>query len=234
MTIAERINAERVVLAGWSRAILLQLAHPLVAQGVADHSSFSRHRERRTPTPTPRPRRTPSAGTPNGKAPPAQAAARCSRRRAPAPHRAGDAASDLRRPAGRGRRSTGFWRSIAASMARWSTASDPTGRHPYSAEDPSLVLWVPATLLDSLPRVYEAVVRPISDDERDAWCRESAPVARALGGGDDVPETWAERAGLHVRDAGEWPDRGERHRPRPCGRRARAALFGARSPHGAP
>jgi len=42
MTIAERINAERVVLAGWSRAILLQLAHPLVAQGVADHSSFSR------------------------------------------------------------------------------------------------------------------------------------------------------------------------------------------------
>jgi uncharacterized protein (DUF2236 family) len=39
--------------------------------------------------------------------------------------------------------------------------------------------------------VYEAIVRPISDDERDAWCRESAPVARALGGGDDVPETWA-------------------------------------------
>src|SRR6187397_2596831 len=55
-TIAERINAERVVLAGWSRAILLQLAHPLVAQGVADHSSFSRQQgrastnvERRTP-----------------------------------------------------------------------------------------------------------------------------------------------------------------------------------------
>lgn len=40
MTIGERINAERMVLAGWSRAILLQLAHPLVAQGVADHSTF--------------------------------------------------------------------------------------------------------------------------------------------------------------------------------------------------
>ena len=40
MTVAERINAERMVLAGWSRAILLQLAHPLVAQGVADHSTF--------------------------------------------------------------------------------------------------------------------------------------------------------------------------------------------------
>ena len=42
LTIAERINAERVVLAGWSRAILLQLAHPLVAQGVADHSDYRR------------------------------------------------------------------------------------------------------------------------------------------------------------------------------------------------
>ena len=63
---------------------------------------------------------------------------------------------------------------------------------PYSAEDASLVLWVHATLLDSLPRVYEAVVRPISAAERDEWCRESAPVARALGGGDDVPETWAD------------------------------------------
>ncbi len=30
------------MLAGWGRAILLQLAHPLVAQGVADHSGFAR------------------------------------------------------------------------------------------------------------------------------------------------------------------------------------------------
>ena len=29
-----------MVLFGWSRAILLQLAHPLVAAGVADHSHF--------------------------------------------------------------------------------------------------------------------------------------------------------------------------------------------------
>jgi uncharacterized protein (DUF2236 family) len=31
-----------VLLAGWGRAILLQLAHPLVAQGVAEHSAFLR------------------------------------------------------------------------------------------------------------------------------------------------------------------------------------------------
>src|SRR5688572_32830582 len=38
--ISRQINAERLMLLGWSRAILLQLAHPLVAAGVADHSSF--------------------------------------------------------------------------------------------------------------------------------------------------------------------------------------------------
>lgn len=38
--VARRVNAERVVLFGWSRAILLQLAHPLIAAGVAEHSTF--------------------------------------------------------------------------------------------------------------------------------------------------------------------------------------------------
>ena len=34
------MNAERLALLGWGRAILLQLAHPLVAAGVAEHSTF--------------------------------------------------------------------------------------------------------------------------------------------------------------------------------------------------
>jgi uncharacterized protein (DUF2236 family) len=38
-----QINREIVVVAGWGSAILLQLAHPLVAEGVARHSSFRRH-----------------------------------------------------------------------------------------------------------------------------------------------------------------------------------------------
>jgi uncharacterized protein (DUF2236 family) len=37
-----RIHRERVLLAGWGRAILLQIAHPKVAQGVAEHSAFTR------------------------------------------------------------------------------------------------------------------------------------------------------------------------------------------------
>ncbi len=42
--VAWKIHRERVLLAGWGRAILLQLAHPMVAQGVADHSAFSTER----------------------------------------------------------------------------------------------------------------------------------------------------------------------------------------------
>jgi uncharacterized protein (DUF2236 family) len=34
------INREVIVVAGWGRAILLQLAHPLVAAGVSDHTTF--------------------------------------------------------------------------------------------------------------------------------------------------------------------------------------------------
>src|SRR3989304_1097858 len=41
---AWRLHREVVMLAGWARAILLQLAHPLVAQGVADHSGFASDR----------------------------------------------------------------------------------------------------------------------------------------------------------------------------------------------
>lgn len=40
VSVAHRINGERLVLLGWPRAILLQLAHPLIAAGVAEHSSF--------------------------------------------------------------------------------------------------------------------------------------------------------------------------------------------------
>jgi uncharacterized protein (DUF2236 family) len=39
-SITWRINSEAIVVGGWGRAILLQLAHPLIAAGVAEHSSF--------------------------------------------------------------------------------------------------------------------------------------------------------------------------------------------------
>src|ERR1044071_3474108 len=38
--ISRRVNGERLLLLAWIRAILLQLAHPLIAAGVAEHSTF--------------------------------------------------------------------------------------------------------------------------------------------------------------------------------------------------
>ena len=39
-SISWAINREMIVVAGWGRAILMQLAHPLIGAGVGDHSSF--------------------------------------------------------------------------------------------------------------------------------------------------------------------------------------------------
>lgn len=39
-SVSWKVNREIVVVAGWGRAILMQLAHPLIAAGVAEHSSF--------------------------------------------------------------------------------------------------------------------------------------------------------------------------------------------------
>ena len=149
------------MLLGWSRAILLQLAHPLVAAGVADHSSFR------------------------------EGGLAAARRlhltvKAMLALTFGDAS-------GRGaaldgiraihRRVHGH---IPAAAGRF-----PAGM-PYSAEDPDLVLWVHATLLDSIPLIYDRVVQPLTALDRDAYCAEAAPVAIDLGAREhDVPRTWS-------------------------------------------
>ena len=43
--VSRLVNGERLALLGWSRAILLQMAHPLIAAGVHEHSGF-----RKSPT----------------------------------------------------------------------------------------------------------------------------------------------------------------------------------------
>jgi len=41
-TVARRVNAETTLILGGERALLMQLAHPMVAAAVADHSDFRR------------------------------------------------------------------------------------------------------------------------------------------------------------------------------------------------
>ena len=158
-TIAERINAERLALLGWSRAILLQLAHPLIAAGVAEHSTF---REGHL-----------------------TAARRLH-------HTVGSMLS-LTFGTEAEREATyalikGIHRRVNGVLSEDAGAFSAGTR--YSAEDPSLLLWVHATLIDSMLLVHSRLVRPLTDSERDEYCREAAPVVRALGASDGVPETF--------------------------------------------
>jgi uncharacterized protein (DUF2236 family) len=157
--VARRLNSERVVLLGWTRAILMQLAHPLVAAGVA-HSTFR--------------------GTVY------QAAVRL--------HHTVSAmlsltfGDEMEREAALSR-----IRAIHRTVnGRLSEAVGPfAAGTPYSAEDPALLLWVHATLLDSIADVYQRVVEPLTIGELDAFCIESAPTLIALGGARaTAPYSW--------------------------------------------
>jgi uncharacterized protein (DUF2236 family) len=161
-TVARRINGERVVLLGWSRAILMQLAHPLIAAGVGEHSSFK--------------------GTA------AQAAVRA--------HQTVGAMLSLTFGNDERRENTlehirGIHRMVNGTL------SETVGRFPagtrYSAEDPELLLWVHATLLDSTVDVYQRLVAPISSADLDTYCQESLPTLLELGGDPATAlNTWAD------------------------------------------
>jgi len=159
--VSQRVNAERVMLLAWPRAILLQVAHPLVAAGVAGHSSFADggfaavHRLWQT----------------------VQAMLALT---------FGDEAAQQ-----------GAIEGIRAIHRRvHGTLHETVGRFPagtrYSAEDPDLVLWVHVTLLESMVLAHDALLSPLTGDERDAYCAESAWVPVALGARpDEVPASWA-------------------------------------------
>ena len=60
----------------------------------------------------------------------------------------------------------------------------------YSAEDPDLVLWVYATLIDTMMRAYSTFVQPLSPAEAQSFYRESRTIAILFGAPDElVPST---------------------------------------------
>jgi uncharacterized protein (DUF2236 family) len=155
------INREVLVVAGWGRAILLQLAHPLVAAGVDDHSRFragplARFRRLRS---TIGAMRSLTFGSDDDAM---AVAARIN--------------TIHDRVFGRLRASSG---AFAAGTA-------------YSAHAPQLLLWVHATLVDSIPRAYELLVGPLTPDERDRYCEEAAVMEPLL----DLPPGMAPRSSM--------------------------------------
>jgi uncharacterized protein (DUF2236 family) len=150
-----------VSLLAWSRAILLQLAHPLVAAGIDDHSTFRAGRL------TAAARLHHTVGAMRSLTFGGEAARDATIASINAIHR----------------RVNGTLRESAGPFAAGTR---------YSAEDPALLLWVHATLLESIPLIYERVVRPLSAGERDEYCADAAWVARALGAREGAPRTWRE------------------------------------------
>jgi len=174
-SISWRVNAERIVLLGWGRAILLQLAHPLIAAGVFEHSGF--------------------------RASPLAAAGRLRHTvRAMLGLTFGtdaERAETLDGVRAIHRRVNG---TLTETVGTWQAGT------PYSAEDPALVLWVHATLVESVLLAYETFVQPVSGVERDAYCEEAAWVAIALRARpEDVPRDWTAMrryiAGMHASGA---------------------------------
>jgi uncharacterized protein (DUF2236 family) len=137
------------VVLGWGRAILLQLAHPLVAAGVADHSTFR-----------------------------AGATTRYVRL-----HSTIQAMLALTFGTAEARRAATDHINAIHDRVH-GTLAQAAGRFPagtaYSARDPELLIWVDATLRDSLPLAYERFVGPLTPMEHDRYCAEGEEVTTAL------------------------------------------------------
>jgi uncharacterized protein (DUF2236 family) len=134
-----RIHRERVLLVGGQRALVLQLAHPMVAAGVADHSDFPQRaleRLRRTLDLT--------LATVFGST-----------------AEADEAIASIRRMHER----------VRGARA---------GRS-YRATDPSLLLWVNATLVDTTLLVYERFVRRLAEGERERYYEETKGLGPLYG-----------------------------------------------------
>jgi uncharacterized protein (DUF2236 family) len=162
-SITWKVNREVIVVAGWGRAVLLQLAHPAVAAGVHDHSSFrgsvlSSFRRLHS-----------TIG-------------------AMLSLTFGDTEQMITAAAGinaihdrvRGR--------VPPSPGLQRTSRDGAGEE-YSAHDPDLQRWVHATLLESIPLTYELLVGPLTLRERDQYCSEAAIMEPLLG----MPAGWLPR-----------------------------------------
>jgi len=138
--VIRRVGGESILLLGGGRALLMQLAHPKVASGVADHSGFE---------------------------------------------------SD---PFGRLRRTLEAVNTIVYGTAEeadrvarilWAVHERVTGPD-YRANDPELLLWVNATLIDTALRVHARFLGPLRADDAERYYQESTLVGELLGVPPDV------------------------------------------------
>lgn len=134
-SVLRRVYKENVLFLGGGRALLMQLAHPSVAEGVADHSDF-----------------------------------------------ATDPFSRLRHTIEVVDRvvygDDGEADEAAASLR---AVHDRVRGDGYEANDPALLFWVHATLLDTGLRIFNGFVRRLSDDERERAFADAVLLAEVFG-----------------------------------------------------
>jgi uncharacterized protein (DUF2236 family) len=160
--VGRRINREAVVVLGWGRAVLMQLAHPLVAAGVGEYSQFNRgagsfvRRARSTISAM----LTITFGT---------------------PAEVQETIDQINAIHDR-----------VHGVLRQAVGPYPAGT-PYSARDPRLLLWVHATLIESMVLTYEQLVGPLSTEDKDRYVIEASYTTEQLGvPRDRQPATYAE------------------------------------------
>ncbi len=142
-----KIGSEVAIMLGGARAVLMQIAHPLVAEGVYRHSSYLTNPYART-------EHTFMLGQilAFGHTREANQAARTINRLHA--HVFGQLPQD----AGRYRRGT-----------------------VYRARDQELLLWVHATLVDTILLMYTSLIGPLTPEEQDRYYQESRIEAHLLG-----------------------------------------------------
>ena len=151
-----KIAAESAILLGGTRAVLMQIAHPLVAEGVHTHSSYM-------DDPLARSERTFILGEmlTFGSHATAHKAARTINRLHTHVH------------------------GLLSVQAGTHTKGTP-----YKARTPELLLWVHATLIDTILYTYPLFLGPISQQEQEQYYQESKTLAGLLGlSPKDMPRT---------------------------------------------
>ncbi len=158
-----KINRELIVVAGWGRAILLQLAHPAVGAGVHGHSSFR-----------------------------GSLLASVRRLRATVGAMLSLTFGDTEQMIAAAARINAIHDRVRGRVPPSPAPLPPSGHttgEAYSAHDPDLQRWVHATLLESIPLTYELLVGPLTHQERDRYCSEGAIMEPLMG----MPAGWLPR-----------------------------------------
>ncbi len=137
--VMRRIHRERVLLVGGGRALIMQLAHPAVAGGAAEHSEFVERGLARL-------RRTLDLSMAIVYGTPEQAET-----------------------------------AVARIRSVHDRVAGTVDGEPYEANDPRLLMWVHATLIDSALLVYERFVRPLPGPLKRRYYEETKRSARLMG-----------------------------------------------------